>query len=140
MRNETVTAEKAVDWAVASRELPGQSVCGDRHFIKAVDGSVLASVVDGLGHGREARTAAETAALILEEHANWPLETLMHTCHEALTRTRGAVMTLARVNVLLSELTWLGIGTVDAVLLRSDSQMNAAAERVLLYSGLVGYQ
>jgi phosphoserine phosphatase RsbX len=140
MPGETVAGLRTIDWAVASRELPGQNVCGDCHIIKAVDGGVLASVMDGLGHGEEARVAVETAARIIEEHSDWPLEWLIRRCHEALAHTRGAVMTLVRLNVLLSELTWLGIGNVEAVLFRASSQTTSTAERAVLHSGLVGYR
>jgi len=54
---------------VASRPLPGEVVCGDRHLIKPTTDGVLAAVVDGLGHGDEATAAAKTAIAVLESHA-----------------------------------------------------------------------
>src|ERR1041385_5414403 len=138
MRSETAAVLQTIDWAVASRELPGETVCGDRHTVTPAADGVLASVVDGVGHGQEACLAAGTACMILEEHVEWPLEVLMHRCHEALKKTRGAVMTLARLNILVNEITWLGIGNVEAVLWRANSGTHTAPERVLLHSGLLG--
>ena len=49
-------------------------------------------------------------------------------------------MTLARLRWFENELTWLGVGNVEAILLRADRQAKARSDRVLLRSGLVGYQ
>jgi serine phosphatase RsbU (regulator of sigma subunit) len=140
MQSDIVLEQGIIDWAIASRALPGESVCGDCHIVKPVADGVLVSVLDGLGHGREARDAADMAVLILEEHPDWPLETLLQRCHESLARTRGAVMTLARLNTAHGELTWVGIGNVEAALLRGDTQTHPASVRVVLRGGLVGYQ
>ncbi len=140
MQDESVISTPLIAWGVASRPLPGEVVCGDRHLIKPTTDGVLAAVVDGLGHGDEATAAAKTAIAVLESHAEESLTSLVKRCHEALTKTRGAVMTLARLRWLGSELTWLGVGNVEAILLRADRQAKAPSDRVLLRSGLVGYQ
>jgi len=140
MQDESVISTPLIAWGVASRPLPGEVVCGDRHLIKPTTDGVLAAVVDGLGHGDEATAAAKTAIAVLESHAEESLTSLVKRCHEALTKTRGAVMTLARLRWLGSELTWLGVGNVEAIMLRADRQAKARSDRVLLRSGLVGYQ
>src|SRR5260221_11179094 len=140
MQDESVIATPLIAWGVASRPLPGEVVCGDRHLIKPITDGLLAAVVDGLGHGDEATAAAKTAIAVLESHAEESLTSLVKRCHEALTKTRGAVMTLARLRWLGSELTWLGVGNVEAIMLRADRQAKARSDRVLLRSGLVGYQ
>ena len=140
MQDESVISTPLIAWGVASRPSPGQVVCGDRHLIKPITDGVLAAVVDGLGHGDEATAAAKTAIAVLESHAEESLTSLVKRCHEALTKTRGAVMTLARLRWLGSELSWLGVGNVEAIMLRADRQAKARSDRVLLRSGLVGYQ
>ena len=133
-------AQGTIDWAVASRVMPGETVCGDLHMVKPIADGVLVSVVDGLGHGDEALAAAQAAVVILEQHADQPLDALIRRCHEALGQTRGAVITLVRLSGSDSGLTWLGIGNVEAVLLRAGSEAKAKSERLLLRGGLVGYQ
>src|SRR6266436_4610193 len=95
MQNETVISTPLIDWGVASRALPGEMVCGDLHLIQPITDGVLAAVVDGLGHGDEASIAAKTAIAVLESNADEPLTALVKRCHVALTKTRGAVMTVA---------------------------------------------
>ena len=140
MQDESVISTPLIAWGVASRPLPGEIVCGDRHLIKPITDGVLLAVVDGLGHGAEALTAAKTAIAVLESHAEEPLTALVNRCHEALMKTRGVVMTAAALHSFKDKLTWLGVGNVEAILLRADRQARARSDRVLLRSGLVGYQ
>ena len=140
MQDESVISTPLIAWGVASRALPGQVVSGDLHLIRPIADGVLAAVVDGLGHGDEASTAAETAIAVLESHAEEPLAALVRRCHEALTQTRGVVMTVATLRSFEDKLAWLGVGNVEAMLLRADRQAKARSDRVLLRSGVVGYQ
>jgi len=161
MQNESVISNPLIDWGVASRAVPGEVVCGDCHLIKPIPDGVLLAVVDGLGHGDEATAAAQTAVALLEEHPEEPLEALVTRCHDALAKTRGAVMTVATLNPFEDKLTWLGVGNVEAVLLRAGNQPKAAEraplgearnpgplarttealfERVVLRGGIVGYR
>jgi len=57
-----VTAPRLIEWGVATLALPGETQSGDRHLVKPVGSTVLVAVVDGLGHGAEAATAAQAAA------------------------------------------------------------------------------
>jgi len=47
------------------------------------------------------------------------LVSLVQKCHEALRPTRGVVLSLALIDFQLGTLTWLGIGNVQGVLIRS---------------------
>src|SRR5438876_7262583 len=120
MQDESVISTPLIGWGVASRPLPGEIVCGDRHLIKPITDGVLLAVVDGLGHGAEALTAAKTAIAVLESHAEEPLTALVNRCHQALMKTRGVVMTAATLRWFENKLTWLGVGNVEAILLRAD--------------------
>ena len=140
MQNESVISRPLIEWGVATRPLPGEVVCGDLHLLKPIRDGVLAAVVDGLGHGKEAAIAAKTAVTVLERHADEPLTAVVNRCHEALTKTRGVVMTVATLRSSENQLAWLGVGNVEAMLLHADSRAKAPSDRVLLRSGLVGYQ
>ncbi|HYS82220.1 MAG TPA: SpoIIE family protein phosphatase [Anaeromyxobacteraceae bacterium] len=135
MRHERL----AVDWASAGAALEGEVESGDVHVVAGFDGGVLVGVIDGLGHGPEAAEAAREAARILEELAGEPLSTLVEQCHEALRKTRGAVMTLASFDERASMMTWMGVGNVEAILLRSGRAEPPAREGVALRGGVVGY-
>ena len=140
MDKSKLISQPLISWGVASRELPGQTVCGDLHLVQPYDGGVLVAAVDGLGHGDEATLAAKTAVGVLERHAGEPLATQFKRCHEALIKTRGVVMTVATIRASDGQLNWLGVGNVEALLLRADRENTGLHDRVLLRGGLVGYQ
>jgi len=123
-----------ISWAVATRSLPGQTVSGDLHFVKALDHRVLLTAVDGIGHGAEATAAARRAVGILERHAHESLTSLLSRCHAGLKETRGVVMTVASLDPAKGMLGWLGVGNVEARLVRP----GAATARLVLRNGLVG--
>ena len=125
---------------VAGRALPGQAISGDLHLVTPTEYGFLIAVVDGLGHGSEAATAAGIVIDILASNAEEPVVTLVRRCHEALTYSRGAVMTVATLHPTDSWLTLLGVGNVEAVLFRDEGQGKVPIHRAVLRGGIVGYQ
>src|SRR5216684_973838 len=65
MPEASVSRSPLIEWGVATLALPGEAQSGDRHLVKPVGSSVLVAVVDGLGHGAEAATAAQGGAVAL---------------------------------------------------------------------------
>lgn len=127
-----------VEWGWAGFALEQDS--GDAHVVADFPGGVLVGVIDGLGHGWEAAQAAREAVSVLEQHAGEPLVELVQLCHEALRKTRGAVMSLASFDAGGSAMTWTGVGNVEALLLRADRTASPAREAVHQRGGVVGYQ
>lgn len=113
---------------------------GDVHVVAPFPSGVLLALIDGLGHGREAGDAAREAARVLASSPGDPVTVLIKRCHEALRKTRGAVMSVASVSAMLSTITWTGVGNVEGVLLRADRRAAPAAESLQLRGGVVGYQ
>lgn len=140
--NPTVTVQRdaGIEWCVTSRAIPGQTVSGDQHVVAAEGESVMLAVVDGLGHGDDATLAARKATEILGSRAGEPLVAVLQECHRALRHTRGAVMTLVTVNARARTATALGVGNVEAVIVRADRQSKPPRDTVLLRNGVVGYQ
>jgi phosphoserine phosphatase RsbX len=131
---------KGIDWAVAARPVTGQTASGDLHVVKFFNGCVLLAVIDGIGHGSEADKAAHVAGNVLETNVSESTILLMKQCHDALNRTRGAVITLACLNFEENTMNWLGVGNVEGRLFRADPNVTPAHENILLRGGLVGYQ
>jgi serine/threonine protein phosphatase PrpC len=100
----------------------------------------LVALIDGLGHGAEAKAAARVAADILTQEALLPLAELMSTCHEGLRGTRGVVMTVARFDVMCDAVEWCGVGNVEGVLLHTDPAAPVAREALITRGGVVGYR
>src|SRR5437660_6318818 len=140
MPEASVGAPALIEWGVASLALPGEAESGDLHLVKPVATGVLVAVVDGLGHGAEAATAARTAVTTLEEHASESLLALLQRCHWALKGSRGVVMSLAFANQQQNALTWVGVGNVECMLFHPDAATPATPIRASLVTrgGIVG--
>ncbi len=161
MHTESTVSSRLIAWGVASRARPGEKTCGDMHLVAPLPDGVLLAVVDGLGHGAEARAAAKIAIATLQRYAGEPLSILVSRCHNALFKTRGVVMTLALLSSAEGQVSWLGVGNVEAALLRAGGASGGGhcvllrgmrlpgtlaevakciADRALLRSGIVGYR
>lgn len=132
-------AAGCVDHAAAGRPIAGQLVSGDLAVhVPRPAGSLLA-VVDGLGHGSEAHAAAELARDVIEGTAGDPLDAVVRTAHQALVRTRGVAMTLAEADCD-GQMRWLGVGNVEAHVLRRDGYRTRRVASPVLFGGVVGYR
>ncbi len=125
-----------LEWAVAGVPLHAETVSGDLHVVAPFDGGVLIGAIDGLGHGPEAAEAARAAVAVLEAHPAESLLRLVERCHDALRKTRGAVITLASFHGRNDEMTWMGVGNVEGMLVRADP--TKAIEAAPLRGGIVG--
>ena len=129
-----------IEWAVADLPQPGQSESGDRHLALSTADGGLVAVVDGLGHGAEAASAAKMAVMALERGADRPLVQIVRDCHQSLIGTRGAVLGAAAFSVIDDSMTWLGVGNVEGRLLRAPASGGAPPEALLVRGGVVGAQ
>jgi len=129
-----------IEWAVAELARPGQSESGDRHLVLSTADGGLVAVVDGLGHGAEAASAAKMAVMALERGADRPLVQIVRDCHQSLIGTRGAVLGAAAFSVIDDSMTWLGVGNVEGRLLRAPASGGAPPEALLVRGGVVGAQ
>ncbi|MFN7143451.1 MAG: SpoIIE family protein phosphatase [Myxococcota bacterium] len=124
-----------VEVGVAGRPLPGQAESGDASFVCDEGDTVLLAVIDGLGHGSDAAVASRTGVGILAQYPGDPIDQLFQRVHQALGRTRGAVMTIARLERHARRLTWAAVGNVVGHL----SRVDGTRERVLESGGIVGH-
>lgn len=124
-----------VDWAWAGSALEGPD-SGDLHVVVPLPRGALLAVIDGLGHGPEAALAAREAADILRAQPALPVSDLIDLCHEGLRKTRGAVMSVASLDIRSSTIDCCGVGNVEGVLFRADRSREAIATR----GGVVGYR
>lgn len=130
-----------IEWAAAARPVAGQVVCGDLSVAVGVGPhAALFGVIDGLGHGEPAAAAARCAEQVLRHADDRPLDDLMAQCHREMTDTRGAAITLARIDFGAGILQWVGVGNVSADLVaRAPSGVDTCSSARLL-GGIVGYR
>lgn len=129
---------RELEWAVAGRTCPGQTVSGDLYAFKPFADGVLVAVVDALGHGPEAEKTARLAAATLEEHAEEYAPDLVRRCHRVLRGTRGAVMSLASICWVDNTVTWLAIGDVEARLFPGPTTPPSSPRALVTRGGIVG--
>jgi negative regulator of sigma-B (phosphoserine phosphatase) len=130
-----MTWPAALERGVAGRAHEGEGRSGDVAVFAPAPGGGLVAVIDGLGHGDPAADAAEAAAALVGEHAGLPPQRLLDRCHQALRRTRGAVMTLAWFDLDAAEMAWTGVGNVEARLVRAGRRPVSP----VVLGGVVGY-
>jgi negative regulator of sigma-B (phosphoserine phosphatase) len=128
----------SLDCGIAGVAHAGETRSGDVAVFHPTTSGALACVIDGLGHGPEAADAAELCADVVRANAEVGAQELMQACHEALLQTRGAVMTVAWFDLERSQLSWAGVGNVDARLVRSGPELRE--EVALVFGGVLGYR
>jgi hypothetical protein len=141
---EAAVPASCVAWAVAERALAGETENGDRAVHVGLDDGALVAVVDGLGHGPEAALAAARAVAVVEGHAGMrvdavDVDAIVAAAHATLARTRGVAMTIATIGCG-GELRWVGVGNVEAHVLRADGPRAQRVASAVLYGGVVGYR
>jgi anti-sigma regulatory factor (Ser/Thr protein kinase) len=110
--DETKGSEQARRFGVWTRSHPGEDVNGDAYFIRTRNRSTLLVVIDGLGHGQGAKEAADVALDALDEWQGEPLDELLHSAHDALRSTRGAVIGAAIIDEAKARFHFAGVGNI----------------------------
>jgi phosphoserine phosphatase RsbX len=129
-----------IEWGVACQAYPGEPLSGDRHVVVQNGNVAKVAVIDGIGHGSEAAQAAEAAVDVIESYSEESVERLFSRCHERLSMTRGAAITLVCFDRAENSLTWLGAGNVMAVLVRDQGASAPHRTDLMIRSGVVGSQ
>ena len=120
----------------ASRPLPGENKNGDAFFISHLSSArVLAAVIDGLGHGREAHEVSQAGLKCLEDNPDLPLDLLMVRLHKIMQGTRGATVGLSHIDTEKDRISFLGIGNISARHIRSDEK-----HALISLGGIVGHK
>ena len=79
------------------RACAGERTSGDDAVFVRTAGALLVAVIDGLGHGEAAREASERARDVVVAVPKLDLTSMLGRCDTELAHTRGAVMTIARI-------------------------------------------
>ena len=115
---------------------PGEEVCGDAWAAIERDGRSFMLVVDGLGHGPPAAQAAEEAVRVFRSHRTQELDEILESTHAALRSTRGAALAIARVDRVLGEVRYAGVGNISGVIVNTRT---GATTSMVSQNGTVGY-
>jgi serine phosphatase RsbU (regulator of sigma subunit) len=140
MPKTAADAAPLLEWAVATKTLPGETQSGDLFLVKSLSSGALVAVVDGLGHGGEAAAAARVAVDTIDRQGQESPLALFARCHRALQGTRGVVMSVAVFGHAERSMTWLGVGNVEGLLLPANGAGGGGRARGSLVTrgGIVG--
>jgi anti-sigma regulatory factor (Ser/Thr protein kinase) len=130
-RAETGTVREW-DIGVMTRARRNASENGDAFVVRTRERDLLIGLIDGLGHGEHAQTAALAAQRYVEKHADSPLEKIFLGASRACRATRGVVMALAHFSSA-THMNFASVGNVEA-------RVCGSAERIPLLArrGIVG--
>jgi serine/threonine protein phosphatase PrpC len=122
----------------ATRAMPGETESGDRHVVVLRGDDALVAVIDGLGHGHPAAQAAAAAQRFLESGPRALLPVLFEEAHAALRTTCGAVISAVAIERRTGAMSWLGVGNVEAIVVRAAADARPRHHYMLMRGGVVG--
>lgn len=132
-----VRATRQMDFEVGaiSRPKEGESVCGDAWYVNVTSRRAVVMVVDGLGHGFGAMTAAhEAESIVAEERQRSPLH-ILTACHAGLRATRGVAMAVAELHYGGHEMRYSSVGNIAGEVSHPGGSRGLAGQ-----NGIVGHQ
>ena len=128
----------ALEVGAVSVPMAGEEACGDAWAVveEPDRGQTLVLVVDGLGHGLPAAEAAREAVATFDAQAHLAPAEIIHVMHEAMRKTRGAAVAIARVDRRRGEVTYAGIGNISGVILAPHAERRTS---MVSHNGTVGH-
>ncbi len=123
-----------VEFGVVCVPIHGEDRCGDSWGVYHDGLRAVFMLVDGLGHGVIAATAADEAVRIFEAYHDRSPADIMGYAHGALRSTRGAVMAVAETNLNDGRLSYVGVGNIAGCFIGSDDR----DEHMISVNGTVG--
>jgi anti-sigma regulatory factor (Ser/Thr protein kinase) len=133
-RKESLISPHPLQVGVVCLPKPGEEVSGDSWGVEQRGGRCLIMLVDGLGHGPEAATAAQAAVRTLRENPDLSALRLVDATHTALHRTRGAALAVIELELSRSA-KFAGIGNIAGVIFNGEQKSHFTS-----YNGIVGHQ
>lgn len=115
--------------------LKGEEVCGDSWSYSENESQLMIMVADGLGHGILAHGASSLAVETFEKYRNENEIDLMNLLHGSLRSTRGAAISLARVDYASHTTHYCGVGNIGGVFISPGN-----TKRAISFSGTAGVQ
>lgn len=120
---------------ISQHSLHDDPACGDAWEVAVSGQSVSVLMIDGLGHGPEAETAARAGAAAFAREPFADPVMLLEDIHHDMRGTRGGAVAIARFEGRDERVRFVGIGNIGAALV-SEGKMRGMAS----HPGIVGLQ
>jgi anti-sigma regulatory factor (Ser/Thr protein kinase) len=113
---------------------PGESECGDAWQLQLNNNTLSAIVVDGLGHGALAATAASTALTVFATcRFDTPIG-YFEAAHSPMSTTRGAAIAFAQIDLSRCRLHYAGVGNIAGRI----ASPGTSSRSLVSHNGIVG--
>jgi hypothetical protein len=132
--NGTPPPETELELGVVCLPKRSEEVAGDDWLLEASGDYRTLLVVDGLGHGPNAASAARAATEAFAAHSSATPAALMQICHGALAVTRGAAGAAARVVPAKMHGSFAGVGNIACRV-----EMTGERRQLVSHSGTLGH-
>jgi anti-sigma regulatory factor (Ser/Thr protein kinase) len=134
-RRQDSAAHAALEYGAVCLPVAGERECGDTWRVADGGPAVAMLVVDGLGHGALAASAAQGAAAIFANQPFGPLPEAMQNLHRGLLGGRGAVGAIAHLQVEDARVDYAGIGNISGTIVTRER-----TQGMVSYNGALGVQ
>jgi anti-sigma regulatory factor (Ser/Thr protein kinase) len=104
--------------AILARPCTGERMSGDQAGFERTDDGLLLFVADGLGHGPEARKAADHVLRAIRRGEGLASVELLRAADAALARSRGAVGAVAQLDEADASIDFASVGNVATQVVR----------------------
>jgi anti-sigma regulatory factor (Ser/Thr protein kinase) len=113
---------------------PGETVSGDAWGVEIYRDQLTVLLADGLGHGLEAHEAARLATETLAANPRYEALELIEACHDALARSRGAAVAVAKLVASGARGSFTGVGNIVCRI-----ENSRASRHLISHNGIVGH-
>ncbi len=131
----TRNSEETLEIGVICLPKKGEDVSGDTWACEVASHRSLLLVVDGLGHGPVAASAAVLAVRIFQDDYDRSPGAYVKAAHAALRSTRGAVLGIAEIDFEQESVCFAGIGNITATIFSFTEHHNLVS-----HNGTVGHE
>ena len=126
---------KTPEFGAICLALAGEVECGDTWRVAQRGEDTVILVVDGLGHGPLAASAARAAAAAFVERPFDPPSECMQRLHNSLIGSRGAAAACAVLDPEKSKVIYSGVGNISGVSVNGDR-----SKGMVSHNGILGVQ
>ncbi len=116
--------------------IAGETVCGDAWVAHPTCSGIRVLLADGLGHGEGAAEASNAAIQIASNYVADSPTQLLERIHAGLRPTRGAAVSVARIDFHRETVCFAGLGNVAGVLIVPGDPRR----QMVSYNGTAGHQ
>lgn len=125
---------EAIELGAVCLPIAGEEACGDGWWGNGGEISAKLLVVDGLGHGPMAATAAQQAIRTARENARMTPGRMLDTVHQALRPTRGAAVAITEFHLDRQEVVFAGVGNISASVIDGSQRKS-----LISHNGIAGH-